>query len=72
LKFITDNCLSIIQSPFGNYIIQHILEEWGCEIAKVIIDIISKNVISLSMQKFSSNVVEKSFDLVDQVKYNIN
>ncbi len=45
--------------------IQHILDELGPEIAKDIIEVITVNIISLSMQKFSSNVVEKCFDLVD-------
>ena len=47
--------------------IQHILDEWGPVIAKDIIEVIISTMISLSMQKFSSNVVEKCFDLVDKV-----
>jgi len=65
LDTITKNALEIVQNPFGNYVIQHILDEWGPEIAKNIINVIINNMISLSMQKFSSNVVEKCFDLVD-------
>jgi hypothetical protein len=67
LDTITNNALEIVQNPFGNYIIQHILDEWGPDIAKDIINVITDNIISLSMQKFSSNVVEKCFDLVDPV-----
>jgi hypothetical protein len=67
LDIITKNTLEIVQNPFGNYIIQHILDEWGPENSKDIINVIISNIISLSMQKFSSNVVEKYFDLVDQV-----
>ena len=67
LDTITGNALEIVQNPFGNYIIQHILDEWGPEIAKDIINVIIGNMIALSMQKFSSNVVEKCFDLVDIV-----
>jgi len=59
--------LEIVQNPFGNYVIQHILDEWGTEIATPIVDVIVKNIISLSMQKFSSNVVEKCFDNVNEV-----
>ncbi len=51
--------------------IQHILDELGPEVAKDIIDVIISTMISLSMQKFSSNVVEKCFDLVDMVKIKI-
>ena len=64
---IQKNCLEIIQNPFGNYIIQHILEEWGSEICKDVTKMIHQNIISLSMQKFSSNVVEKCMDLIDEV-----
>jgi len=66
LKIIENNCLEIIQNPFGNYIIQHILDEWGYSVCKDVVKIIYHNIISLSMQKFSSNVVEKCLDLLDQ------
>ena len=59
----------MIQNPFGNYIIQHILEEWGFAGCKCVINVIQHNIISLSMQKFSSNVVEKCLDLIDQVNF---
>jgi hypothetical protein len=64
---IQNNCLEIIQNAFGNYIIQHILDEWGSHICKDITKMIQQNIISLSMQKFSSNVVEKCLDIVDPV-----
>jgi len=67
LKEITNNSLEIVQNPFGNYVIQHILDEWGPDSCRGIIDMIISNIVSLSMQKFSSNVVEKCFDLVDNV-----
>ncbi len=67
LDHISKNALEIVQNPFGNYIIQHILDEWGPGVIKDVINIIITNMISLSMQKFSSNVVEKCFDLVDNV-----
>jgi hypothetical protein len=67
LDEITKNALEIVQNPFGNYIIQHILDELGPDIAMNIINVIISTIISLSMQKFSSNVVEKCFDLVDMV-----
>ena len=67
LDRISKNSLEIVQNPFGNYVIQHILDEWGAEIAAPIVEVIIKNIISLSMQKFSSNVVEKCFDNVNDV-----
>lgn len=72
LNYIQSNCLEIIQSPFGNYVIQHILDKWGCGIAKDIIETIIKNIVSLSMQKFSSNVVEKCLDIVnDDIRHRL-
>ena len=68
---IQKNCLEIIQNPFGNYIIQHILEEWGSEVCKDVTKLIHQNIISLSMQKFSSNVVEKCIDLLDEVTVSV-
>jgi hypothetical protein len=69
LEEIQYNCLEIVQSPFGNYAIQHVLEEWGMEISKNIILIIKENIVSLSMQKFSSNVVEKCLEMSDNVSF---
>jgi len=65
IELIKLNGLEIIQNPYGNYIIQHVLDVWGCEYCKSIIKIIHDNIISLSMQKFSSNVVEKCLDLIN-------
>jgi len=61
------NCLEILQNPFGNYVVQEILEKWGYETCKEILKVIHQNIISLSMQKYSSNVVEKSIELSDPV-----
>jgi len=66
LSILQKNCLEIIQNSFGNYIIQHILDEWGHETCKDVAKMIHLNIISLSMQKFSSNVVEKCFDMIDK------
>ena len=65
---IQTNCLNIIQNPYGNYIIQHVLEVWDIEYCEEIIDIILKNIVSLSLQKFSSNVIDICFDIVKPVR----
>lgn len=76
LNEIRVNCLEIVQSPFGNYAIQHIFEvnflfnikkEWGPPACKSIVNVIQQNIISLSMQKYSSNVVEKCLEMIDTV-----
>ena len=59
LDYISKNVIEIVQNPFGNYVIQFIIEEWGYETVKYTLVLVLKNIVSLSMQKFSSNVVEK-------------
>lgn len=70
LNKITENCYEIIQDPYGNYIIQYILEIWGAETCTNILHVIQENIVSLSLQKYSSNVVEKCFDLIDGIERN--
>lgn len=73
---INTNCLEILQNPFGNYIIQHIfdvslnykIKTWNLDTCKEIFKVILNNISSLSMQKFSSNVIEKCLDIVDSVR----
>jgi hypothetical protein len=64
---ILSDTLQIVQSPFGNYVIQHMIDEWGDKDCMVVIQQIIDNSVSLSMQKFSSNVVEKCLDLNGEV-----
>ena len=64
-QILTDKCLEISQNPYGNYAIQYVLEEWKSEDCGEIIDIIIDNIFELSKQKFSSNVVEKTIELID-------
>jgi hypothetical protein len=66
LDLLSKNALETVQNPFGNYVIQHVIDEWGRENVISIIRILISNIISLSMQKFSSNVIEKLFDLCDK------
>ncbi len=63
--------IEIVQDPFGNYAIQHTLELYGAQMCQAILNEIGKHVISLSMQKFSSNVVEKCLENIEEV-ININ
>jgi len=71
IEKIAMNILETVQNPFGNYVIQYVLDEWEIEDTKDIIAPIIKNAVSLSMQKFSSNVVEKCLQMGDSVLYNI-
>ena len=50
--------LSFMQHPYANYAVQSLISNTDLSYCDVIIDTIVKNYLSLSMQKFSSNVVE--------------
>ena len=50
--------LSFIQHPYANYAVQSLISNTDLAYCDVIIDTIVQNYLSLSMQKFSSNVVE--------------
>ncbi|MBO4624287.1 MAG: hypothetical protein J5646_02170 [Bacteroidales bacterium] len=50
--------LSFIQHPYANYAVQSLLSNTDLAYCDVIIETIVQNYLSLSMQKFSSNVVE--------------
>ena len=63
---ISKNFVILAESPFGNYGIQYIMENWNKnelnDIKKKIID----NLYKLSIQQFSSNVVEKGIEIFDE------
>ena len=59
LKQLAQNALELVQSPYGNYAIQHALEEWGGNRCQPILRKLEGRMMQLSIQKFSSNVVEK-------------
>ncbi|CAE8585267.1 unnamed protein product [Polarella glacialis] len=61
LSQLTRHALDLVQSPYGNYAIQHALEEWGGECCTPIFRKLEGRMMLLSIQKFSSNVVEKLF-----------
>jgi hypothetical protein len=49
----------LVCSCYGNYTIQTILEYWGNSDCEPISNVISKHLHCFSLQKYSSNVVEK-------------
>ncbi|CAD8209627.1 unnamed protein product [Paramecium pentaurelia] len=54
-----DHLDEIIQDPFGNYGVQHVIDIYGDHRCSSIIDKILLKLIQLSIHKYSSNVVEK-------------
>jgi hypothetical protein len=59
LERLCHHALDLVQSPFGNYAVQHALEEWGREICQPLVQALRGHFVQLSIQKFSSNVVEQ-------------
>lgn len=52
-------CLDIVQDPFGNYVLQYVLGEKDSKINDTIAIAFLPHLVHLSMNKFSSNVMEK-------------
>ena len=56
---ITYNALTLVQDPFGNYVVQYVLDLNDARFSDAVIRQFVGNVCALSVQKFSSNVIEK-------------
>lgn len=55
---IASHCLDLVQDQFGNYVVQHILSTKPQYAPKIILAMLG-HIPELSVQKFSSNVIEK-------------
>ncbi|PKI61345.1 hypothetical protein CRG98_018247 [Punica granatum] len=62
IQEITSNALVLSQDPFGNYVVQFIFELQIPQATIEILDQLEGNYADLSMQKYSSNVVEKCLE----------
>lgn len=60
------NALPLVQNAFGNYVVQYVLELNEPLYTAEIINQLRGHISELSMQKFSSNVVEKSLQHGDR------
>ncbi|KAL4561017.1 hypothetical protein LXL04_033177 [Taraxacum kok-saghyz] len=59
IREITSNALILSQDPYGNYVVQYVFEVQLPWATSAILDQLEGNYGDLSMQKYSSNVVEK-------------
>ncbi|KAI8909654.1 armadillo-type protein [Gorgonomyces haynaldii] len=59
VSVISIHCLVLVQDAFGNYVVQYVLDLPNPSFGEEIIQRFIGNVCSLSVQKFSSNVIEK-------------
>lgn len=62
---ITYNALTLVQDPFGNYVVQYILDLNDARFTEAVVRQFVGNVCLLSVQKFSSNVIEKCIRVCD-------
>jgi hypothetical protein len=62
---ITENSFSLVQDPFGNYVVQYILDLSEPRFTEPLCQTFRGNVPALSKQKFSSNVIEKCIRKAD-------
>ena len=66
-EYITSNdTLSFIQHPYANYAVQILINSTDLTYCDNIIETVVENYLSLSMQKFSSNVVENCIKYCDE------
>lgn len=56
---ITENSFVLVQDPYGNYVVQYILDIGESRFSDPVCRCFLGNITSLSKQKFSSNVIEK-------------
>ena len=67
LRSFQKDLVEIVEDAFGNYAVQHAIDIYGADVCSNIINQIVNNILSLSNQKFSSNVVEKCIIVTGRV-----
>ena len=65
IEEISNNFVDLADSPYGNYGIQYIMDNWDRNEFNDFIKKIMENIFKLSIQQFSSNVVEKAIEKID-------
>ena len=66
IEEIVQNFNVLAESPFGNYGIQYLMENWNKNDLNDIKNKIMENIYKLSMQQYSSNVVEKAIEIFEE------
>ena len=62
---VKENAFILIQHPYGNFVIQVIVECW--DDYKEIINLYKNNFLGLSLEKYSSNVIERFIEKEEQI-----
>ena len=61
-QIISANSLLLIQNPYGNYALQAVADNWDVKDAEMIMSTFLGKLVVLSLQKYSSNVIEKCLE----------
>ena len=61
-QIIEFNSLLLIQNPYGNYALQAVAEYWETKDAEIIMSTFIGKLVPLSLQKYSSNMIEKCLE----------
>ena len=61
-KLLVENSLILVQNPFGNYALQTAIDNWKLEDLKELISTFKGKCVILSIQKYSSNVIERCIE----------
>jgi hypothetical protein len=66
VEFVSENAIELVQDPYGNYAVQEIMEKWSEQNFVPLFEKVKTRVAQLSIQKFSSNVIEKWLAMCDE------
>ena len=69
-NIIINNFVTLAENPFGNYGIQYLMDIWNKDDLKDIKMKILEHIYKLSLQQFSSNVIEKAIEIFDEESRN--
>jgi len=67
LDKVRQHTIALVQDPFGNYVVQHVLQKYPLhDLSGGVIRAMLGHIVDLCTQKFSSNVVEKCLKVADE------
>jgi hypothetical protein len=66
-KIVEENSMELIVHPNGNYVIQELVESWDLNEVKQTLLLYKNKLTMLSMEKYSSNVIEKYIEKNDDI-----
>ena len=66
-NIVEENSMELIKHPYGNYVIQVLVDNWDLPEVKQILKLYDNQFTSLSMEKYSSNVMERCIEKSDDI-----